>query len=462
MAYRSLDSCETTPIHFKFSTIALSFHWKNIDFKREAEATTPTEPYEISDEDNIEVISSKSTDHTFIPHEDYSELEESCSQPSVNVNSHTNRPTPNNTRSRSQTQTATSAVLHGRRTTKTQSGTMIPNHRSNSMKEVDIEQSYQVIDKITLLVVDEKHYKPVNKFGYRKLHFIPSDKATKAWDLPVIKWGNQGKGKRQLNKPQGVCVSEEGQIFVAEKGNNRVQVFTPDGHHSYMFGEKSGNNAMIEPNGIWVTNHFVFVTLTSLHTIQMYTLQGGFIREKSKEGKEKGKFKSPIGITGDNLRGKLYICDTGNNRIQIFDMNLHFIRVMKTVTQLYRPLDIKVTKMGNVVIVLDRSPKCIHIFKSSGESIRDIIEVQSFSMLINSDPLYLAVDTQCNILLSDHSGNCIHVFTEKGEFIWCLGEAGIGKTFIEPCGIAFDTQGRLVTVCNKKEDQLQIFEVYHL
>ena len=258
-----------------------------------------------------------------------------------------------------------------------------------------------------------------------------------------------------------MCVSEKGEIFVAEKGNNRVQVFTPDGHHSYMFGEKSGNNAMVEPNGIWVTNHFVFVTLTSLHTIQMYTLQGGFIREKSKEGKEKGKFKFPVGITGDNLRGKLYICDTGNNRIQIFDMNLHFIRVMKTVTQLYRPLDIKVTKMGNVVIVLDRSPKCIHIFKSSGESIRDIIEVQSFSMLINSDPLYLAVDTQDNILLSDHSGNCIHVFTEKGDFIWRLGEAGIGKTFIEPCGIAFDTQGRLVTVCNKKEDQLQIFEVLH-
>ena len=83
-------------------------------------------------------------------------------------------------------------------------------------------------------------------------------------------------------------------------------------------------------------------------------------------------------------------------------------------------------------------------------------------MLINSDPLYLAVDTQDNILLSDHSGNCIHVFTEKGDFIWRLGEAGIGKPFIEPCGIAFDRQGRLVTVCNKKEDQLQLFEVHNV
>ena len=274
-------------------------------------------------------------------------------------------------------------------------------------------------------------------------------------DTPVLKWGDQGKGISQLNKPKGVCVSEKGHIFVTEKGNNRVQVFSSDGNHLYMFGEKSGNNAMIEPHGIWVTKYSVYITLPSKHTVQMYTLQGGFIKKKSKEG----KFKFPIGITGDNLRGNLYICDSENNRIQIFDMNLNFIKVMKTVTQLYRPLDIKMIDTGNLVIVLDCSPRCIHVFKPSGESIKDIIELQTFSMLIKADPLHLAVDTQGKILLSDYSGNSIHVFTDQGEYIWSLGEAGKGKPFIEPSGIAFDNQGRLVTVCNNKKDQLQIFEL---
>ena len=321
--------------------------------------------------------------------------------------------------------------------------------------------NYQVVSEITL--VDQIH----DKIDYRtqdeleiaksKSKTLVKEKSKWVHDLPIIEWGNQGKGIRQLNKPRGVCVSEKGHIFVAEKGNNRVQVFSSDGNHLYMFGEKSGNNAMIEPHGIWITKHFVYITLSKIHTVQMYTLQGGFIKKKSKEGKEEGRFKMPHGIDGDDLRGKLYICDTGNNRIQIFDTNLHFMKVMKIVTQLYRPLDIKVTNAGNLVIVLDCSPRCIHVFKPSGESIKDIIEVHSFPKLIN--PLHLAVDTQGNILLSDYSGNCIHVFTDRGEFIWCLGEAGVGKPFIEPRGIAFDNQGRLVTVCNKKKAQLQIFEV---
>ena len=333
--------------------------------------------------------------------------------------------------------------------------------KSVTLGRLEASLNYQVISELTL--VDEVHdkidYRTQAELELKKSKSKTIVKEKKKWvhDLPIIEWGNQGKGIRQLSKPKGVCVSEKDQIFVAEKGNNRVQVFSLNGHHLYMFGDKYGNNAMIEPYGIWVTTHFVYVTLTSLHTVHMYTLQGGFMKKKSKEGKEEGKFKTPHGINGDDLRGKLYICDTGNNRIQVFDLNLHFIKVMKTATQLYRPLDIKIINLGNLVIVLDRSPICIHVFKPSGESIKDIIEVQSLPKVIN--PLYLAVDTQGNILLSDYSSNCIHIFTDRGEYNWCLGEARGEKTFVEPRGIAFDTQGRLVTVCNKKIAQLQIFEV---
>ena len=421
--------------------------------KREVEVTTPMESYEFSDDDDIEVFP-KSTDHpdTSVIYENLLDCGESGYQPSVHVTSLTNKPTRSIIRSRYQPTTYETATVYGTGTTKEQPRITTPVYkRSNSMKETDIEHSYQSIK------VGEKNPKPENKLSLRRCHSVPSVKDIKKWvrDMPVLKWGDQGKGISQLNKPNGVCVSQKGHIFVAEKGNNRVQVFSPDGNHLYMFGEKSGNNAMKEPYGIWVAKSFVYITLSNIHTVQMYTLQGGFIKKKSKEA----KFKFPMGITGDDLRGNLYICDTGNNRIQIFNMNLNFVKVMKTVTQLYRPLDIKVFDTGNLVIVLDCSSRCIHLFRSSGESIRDIIQLQTFSMLINSDPLHLAVDTQGNILLSDYSGHCIRVFTDRGEYIWSLGEAGKGKPFIEPRGIAFDNQGRLVTVCNKKEDQLQIFEL---
>ena len=161
----------------------------------------------------------------------------------------------------------------------------IKRSKSATMGRVCTTKDYQAINEIILVdQMDEKiDYRAQDELELNKSKFKTISTEKKKWvhDLPIIEWGKRGKGIRQLNKPKGVCVSEKGQIFVAEKGNNRVQVFTPDGHHLYMFGEKSGNNAMIEPNGIWVTKHFVFVTLTSLHTIQMYTLQGGFMKKNN-------------------------------------------------------------------------------------------------------------------------------------------------------------------------------------
>ena len=325
------------------------------------------------------------------------------------------------------------------------------------------DQEYEIIDESTLVDPVELTDKPLlkvmsNVTGEKKGKSLTVGRKSNKWvyDLPIISVCNQGAGISQLNKPKGVCLSDTGKIFVAEKGNNRVQVFSNDGDYLYMFGEKSGQNKMVEPNGIWASIQFVYVTLPNQNTIQMYTIQGGFLKQKSKEGKEEGKLKLPCGISGDTIRERIYVCDTGNNRIQIFDHNLHFIQVMRTTVLLDKPLDIKVINCGNLVIVLDRSPKCIHMFKGCGELIKEIIEVHSIPKLVN--PLYLMTHNE-DILLSDYSSNCVHVFSNKGELIWSIGEAGRGKPFDEPRGLACDKNGRLVTVCNRKEDQLQIFEI---
>ena len=322
------------------------------------------------------------------------------------------------------------------------------------------EQGYEIIDESTLIdpiqLYHSQSLKVSSDKGIEKREkSLPIGSEPKNWvnDLPIISACKQGAGKGELNKPKGVCISDNGKIFVAEKGNNRVQVFSKEGNHLYMFGQR---NKMVEPNNIWTSSQFVYVTLTNINIIQMYTVQGTFLKQRAKEGKEKGKLKLPCGISGDTLRERVYVCDTGNNRIQIFDYNLHFIQVMRTTVPLDKPLDIQVTNNRNLIIVLDRSPRCIHMFKGSGELIKEIIDTHTFPELVN--PLYLTTQDG-SILLSDYSSNCVHVFSDKGELIWRIGDSGKGKPFDEPRGLACDKDGRLVTVCNRKEDQLQIFEI---
>ena len=45
----------------------------------------------------------------------------------------------------------------------------------------------------------------------------------------LFSWGEPGDGPGQFHLPHGVCLDSGGQVFVADRENNRLQIFTPDG-----------------------------------------------------------------------------------------------------------------------------------------------------------------------------------------------------------------------------------------
>ena len=56
-----------------------------------------------------------------------------------------------------------------------------------------------------------------------------------------MSFGQSGSGVGQFNRPNSVCVDEDGDIYVADWLNDRVQVFSPEGRFvTQMFG----NNEM--------------------------------------------------------------------------------------------------------------------------------------------------------------------------------------------------------------------------
>lgn len=46
----------------------------------------------------------------------------------------------------------------------------------------------------------------------------------------LMSWGKRGSGPGEFNIPHGITVDAQGNVYVAERVNNRVQVFDPDGH----------------------------------------------------------------------------------------------------------------------------------------------------------------------------------------------------------------------------------------
>jgi len=51
----------------------------------------------------------------------------------------------------------------------------------------------------------------------------------------LFEFGKKGNRPCQFNRPQGVCIDNQGRIIVADSSNNRLQSFTHEGHHISSF-----------------------------------------------------------------------------------------------------------------------------------------------------------------------------------------------------------------------------------
>lgn len=182
--------------------------------------------------------------------------------------------------------------------------------------------------------------------------------------------GGVGKGRGQFDKPRGIAVDAEGNLYVADLSNARIQKFSPAGDFLSVLGRAgTGDGELREPNGIAIdSNANIYVADALNHRLikfksdgtfekhwsgpepgfygvrdvaiapskQIYVLDQGRTRvvrldpdgelfaEWGSAGTGEGEFKDPTGLAigGD----RVYVTDTGNNRVQVFDLDGKFIR----------------------------------------------------------------------------------------------------------------------------------------
>ena len=59
-------------------------------------------------------------------------------------------------------------------------------------------------------------------------------------------FGEHGKGKGELNRPQGIAVDSNGRVYVCEHRNHRVSVFTLEGKFMKSFGSRGRRTRTIK------------------------------------------------------------------------------------------------------------------------------------------------------------------------------------------------------------------------
>jgi sugar lactone lactonase YvrE len=141
--------------------------------------------------------------------------------------------------------------------------------------------------------------------------------------ITVAGGNGAGSSPNQLSNPWGIYLDKNGNIFVADRDNHRIQKWTPGATQGTTVaggnGGGSSANQLSSPLGVYIDfNGNIFIADTDNQRIQKWaqgTTQGTTVAAGNGAGSAENQLRSPYGVYVDS-NGNIYIADTFNNRIQ--------------------------------------------------------------------------------------------------------------------------------------------------
>ena len=279
-----------------------------------------------------------------------------------------------------------------------------------------------------------------------------------------------------FSTPAAVAIDTvNGYLLIADSGNERVQVLdagtlgvvatlgTP--------GIAGSDNAHFDdPSGVGFGANRIFVTDSGNDRIQIFDAESfAYVATLAAPGAGDAKraaagntgFSAPGGVHID--AGRLYVADTGNQRVQIFDAaTLAYLGTLGTSNDAHfsAPTDAAVNPAVNEILVADSGNGRVQRFDAA---------TFAYKGMIGGDlgqPARIAYDPVGKLILvaDDGAGQRVQVFDALSyTYVLTLGTTGSAGSgngqFSGPSGAAVDAAHGRLFVGDRQNDRIQIFSV---
>jgi sugar lactone lactonase YvrE len=247
--------------------------------------------------------------------------------------------------------------------------------------------------------------------------------------------GNFGSGAGQLHEPSGVALDAAGNLYVADTWNARVSKFAPDGTFikSWGSGTTAYGSAIADP-----------ATGAQVQKVATDT-----------KGEAAANAANPLGFFGPRnvlvANDRVYITDTGNARIVVTDLEGHFVQQWGTkgsaATQLQEPIGLGVDEAGRIYVG-DTWNARVQVFEATNGEVDPnpvaTLPVRGWAPNTYNDP-YIAVAGDGRVWASQGARNTIAEYDAAGQYVRRLrGDPALAR----PKGMAVGSDGALYAVNN--------------
>ena len=312
----------------------------------------------------------------------------------------------------------------------------------------------------------------LNKEAADKVYFAaPSPSSTQANPSNLFDRAGKGKAGGQFSAPRGIATGPDGTITIVDQLNYRVQQFQPDGTFLRQWGgigtglDKFGqiNGYAFGPTGLAVApDGTIYVADTWNHRISAFTSDGKPLRQWGSffNGQENpaalpqhpSDFYGPRGIAiGPN--GLLYVTDTGNSRILVFDQTGKSVRTFGSFGagdgQMDNPVGIAARADGTIAVA-DTNNARILLFSAEGQY-QSALPVADWSAVrgLEAYPIFLK---NGNLLIPSPTGNRLIEMTSQGQTVRTI--AGNAGDLRKPVAVAVTADGATAIVVNDETNSV--------
>ena len=259
----------------------------------------------------------------------------------------------------------------------------------------------------------------------------------------------------RMGRPWDIAFSRDGMWAVADDNNHCVWIFDKDDQLVRRFGSKGTGNGEFNRNSplgvAFDVNNHLYVTDQCNHRVQKFN-NGVYLFQFGTLGSANGQLGNPIGIIVHN--GKVYVTEFGNDRISVFQLDGQFSHIIGS-GHLSNPHYIAVSA-NDQLLVANWEDYCISMFTLDGNYVGKF-GTRGTGRGQLSSPSGIVGDLHGFILVTEMSNNRVSIFNKDGAFVHSFGSYGSGHGQFSQChGIAISPTGDIY-VCDKLNERIQIF-----
>ena len=304
---------------------------------------------------------------------------------------------------------------------------------------------YAANNKIYVLDRNQRIQVFSNNFVYEKTLIFPNDAMEvlpKVVDTPNTDGG-----------AVSIAVSSTGNFYVSEETSNTLALLGPELNLIKAVEYGSGNGEVIGPRQVVIgPNNQVFVADSLNNRIQVFDLELNFVKSISEN------LKIPTGVTVSE-NGMIFVLDSGDNTLKVFNSSGSFVEQRggrgTEDGSFYNPKVVRLDSSGNIYVVEEGNAR-VQVFNPELAFLESLKGIKrSFS--VSFTPFYPAISPNGDIAFSDSINSKVFVIGPDFELKKVLGGKGFGnEQFNTPKGLAFDSEGNLF-VSDPGNMRVQVF-----